>query len=318
MAAGSWRERRRLVYEARHRLDRDYLIDALSDTDVRVRRAAAMHLGDIRERSAVDPLLRLLNVRDEPLRIIAIKSLAAIGDSAAGPRLVELADDEAEALPTRTTAMVALAELGHPAATDLLAGLSRHPKRSYRKWAMRKLREIGDPPPDSLRQDRAVIDELRMQQSLPDESAGRAGDGGLPPESDPVSEREERAPRMFIDEGIAYGLTRELSLYESLLDDGERAIVVASAARFLRTGLLIVTDRRVVFFRESVFFGSPTIRAFRYGEIRDVKPGRWGDMGVLRIRTSRRRLSFRYLRPPSTAEVVAAEISRFLPPEGDR
>jgi hypothetical protein len=321
MDDAGWRERASHAYGARQRIDAAHLVDALAVADVRVRQSAAIYLGQIRERAAVGPLLRLLDARDEPLRIIAIKSLADINDPAAGPRLLELARDPSEPLPTRTTAMVALARLRNPGAVEALSGLLGHPKRSYRRWALRQVAEIGDPravpalhraaAATGLLERRRIERVIRKLESESNESPEAEASLG--------EKRSTRKTRTFVEDRVAHGLTRELALYERFLEDGERALVVVSASRFFRPALLIVTDRRVIFFRHPLFLGGPRIRSIDYADIHRVEARRgseWGASewgGSVRLFTVGGRVTFRFLHPPSVAREVADEIAQLLP-----
>ncbi|MGQ0643177.1 MAG: HEAT repeat domain-containing protein [Gemmatimonadaceae bacterium] len=71
------------------------LIDALGDSDWRVRAYAAWPLGVARDRRAVPALVDQLAHRVWRLRAMAAWSLHAIGDAAALPALVRMLDDEA-------------------------------------------------------------------------------------------------------------------------------------------------------------------------------------------------------------------------------
>lgn len=63
------------------------LIRALEDTDARVRRQAAVALGELRSRRAVPDLIETLADPDPDVREAAMRALKKIGDRRAGPAL---------------------------------------------------------------------------------------------------------------------------------------------------------------------------------------------------------------------------------------
>jgi HEAT repeat protein len=73
-------------------------------------------------RPAVGPLVRLLDDADQKVRWEAVKTLAAIGEPAAAPALIEALEDDAA--DVRWVAAQALIDLGHEALRPLLAALA--------------------------------------------------------------------------------------------------------------------------------------------------------------------------------------------------
>jgi len=125
---------------------------------------AAQALGDLRDRGGVAPLIRCLRANDDGLRNSAVKALARIGDPAAVPALVEVAQED-EAAGVRTTAIDSLAKLNAPQGVAMLAQLAIKPAtllgtctryfdaptarrltpkrlRQVQRWATRRLREL--------------------------------------------------------------------------------------------------------------------------------------------------------------------------------
>lgn len=112
------------VRDARRRGDVAYLIDALTDPEVRG--AAALSLGRVGAREAAPALVRNLPVKDDLDRNGAIKALMQIADKAAIPPLREVAGSD-DAAGVRTTAMDALVTLGDKEGVEMLAALATDP-----------------------------------------------------------------------------------------------------------------------------------------------------------------------------------------------
>jgi len=150
------------VREAAQRRDVYYLIGALDDP--KTRGSAAHHLGDLGDRKAVPALIRNLRVENDLSRNAVIKALARIGDPAAIPALLEVAQED-EAASVRATAIDSLARVGSPEGVKMLAQLAVDPSpllatcsrnvdvptqvklrprhvRWIRKWAAKRLREL--------------------------------------------------------------------------------------------------------------------------------------------------------------------------------
>ena len=88
------------------------LLAALKATDARDRQHARELLIAV-GRPAVGPLVRLLDDPDHRVRWEAVKTLAAIGDPAAAPALIDALEDDAA--DVRWVAAQALIDLGHEA-----------------------------------------------------------------------------------------------------------------------------------------------------------------------------------------------------------
>ncbi len=95
------------------------LLAALKATDARDRQHARELLIAV-GRPAVGPLVRLLDDPDHRVRWEAVKTLAAIGDPAAAPALIDALEDDAA--DVRWVAAQALIDLGHEALRPLLSG----------------------------------------------------------------------------------------------------------------------------------------------------------------------------------------------------
>jgi hypothetical protein len=146
-----------VVLEARKRGDVERLVQTLTHTDPDARASAARSLGLLRDPRAVKPLVRLLSVRDQRLRMTAVIALERIADPAAGSALHEVAIED-EDIAVRFQAIRALGAANDPRAAALLAevltdpGLAEkcaasraRPKpsaRVIRKLAARKLIEL--------------------------------------------------------------------------------------------------------------------------------------------------------------------------------
>jgi HEAT repeat protein len=140
--------------DAKRRGDIDYIVEALTNPDRKVRLVAAYNLGELRARAGVPALVRIaLHAADEALRIVALKALASIGAPEVAPDLRVLAHSETS-LPVRTTAISALvtmhdADVIAPLISLITSDLSREgnlPRRdarAARKWAATQLVELG-------------------------------------------------------------------------------------------------------------------------------------------------------------------------------
>jgi HEAT repeat protein len=131
---------------ARERGDVDALIAMLESTDPTSRRSAVANLADPRFGSAVDPLTRMLQAKDEHVRIGALKALAEIGDKSVTSAVHELAVSD-PSFGVRMTAMSTLGSLGDRRAVTLIGSAIGQPDvtwpRWYRSWAAKRLTELG-------------------------------------------------------------------------------------------------------------------------------------------------------------------------------
>ncbi len=115
----------------------------LGSEDLVVRRAAAMALGDMGDRSAAGPLAKALSDEDAGVRREAAKALGYLKDPATTQALVgALSDTDAN---VRFYAAYALGEIREPAASAALLRALRDADWNVRHQAAWSLREIGDP-----------------------------------------------------------------------------------------------------------------------------------------------------------------------------
>jgi len=94
------------------------LLQALGNPDKRVKRNAALALGELRIEKAVLPLMKLMKDEDECLRAIAASSLGLIGDNRAVETLIEALNDHSKTV--RTIAASSLGYLGDSGALSAL------------------------------------------------------------------------------------------------------------------------------------------------------------------------------------------------------
>jgi HEAT repeat protein len=124
----------------------DTLLSLLGSTDRRDRIAAVANLRQANDPRAVAALRRCLQARDERLRIGALKALEQVADRNVLADVFEAATADAS-FGVRVTAMSTLSAFGDPRAVGLIGetlrrGDDRWP-RWYRKWAAKKLVELG-------------------------------------------------------------------------------------------------------------------------------------------------------------------------------
>lgn len=123
------------------------LIRALHDRDSQVRRQAALALGEIEDRRAVEPLGLLLQDECAAVREAAAQALAELGDARALDVLVQILhkDDSAKIVlcHDRQDAAQALANLGTPQALEPLVEALRDPRPAVRSAAARALSGQG-------------------------------------------------------------------------------------------------------------------------------------------------------------------------------
>ena len=101
------------------------LVAMLEDPDVQVRAAAAESLGEIGVPDAVDPLVEVMEGRDEDwsVRARAARSLGKLGDAKAVDPLIASLNDMT--VPVREMSVIALGEIGDPAAREALEKVAR-------------------------------------------------------------------------------------------------------------------------------------------------------------------------------------------------
>jgi HEAT repeat protein len=127
------------------------LIEALSDKDGYIREAAANALGMIGNKSAVEPLIRALQYRDEQVyeddedseaRMRAALALGRIGDPQAfDPLIKAISEDD---MQLSWYAIEALGMLRDPRAIPVLITTLEHPDIDRRKSASSALVKFGD------------------------------------------------------------------------------------------------------------------------------------------------------------------------------
>ena len=108
---------------------REELIEALKSPDWRIRRAAATKLGEMKERSAVEPLISCLGEDDDWLvRTSAAKALTMIEDPRAMGPLIEALEDKNDTV--RRLAIVGLRTVGDTSCIPALEELARTDPRN--------------------------------------------------------------------------------------------------------------------------------------------------------------------------------------------
>ena len=138
---------------------RGVLLDALADTDGRVRITAARTLGSHGAPESVGALTRLLASEDSHLAVTAAESLGRLGTRAAGAAapLRDLSLDGRRIIPVRTAALAALAEVSPGEVPSVAARLAADPAWRARAAAARafaRVVPIPRPERDALLRDR--------------------------------------------------------------------------------------------------------------------------------------------------------------------
>jgi HEAT repeat protein len=142
-------ERLRRIFVANANGDTRYLIEALRDPNHRA--TAAKFLGELKEDSATEPLLRLLDARDAHARAASVRALGDIRAREAVDRLMSIAESDEE-LFVREWAIDSLGQIGDDRVTPRLTVLLRDPAWRIRRWTATVLGRIGD---------RRALDPLR-------------------------------------------------------------------------------------------------------------------------------------------------------------
>jgi len=123
----------------------DVLIEALSDADLGVQRAAGEALGKIRDARAVDALIHKLEYEQSGIRSTAADALGKIGDAKAVNALIRVLKDENE--DVRISAAGALGEIGDARAIDFLIQAlkdNRDEDKNFRIAVITALSRVGD------------------------------------------------------------------------------------------------------------------------------------------------------------------------------
>jgi HEAT repeat protein/CHAT domain-containing protein len=118
------------------------LVEALKDTEKYVRIVAAFILGDMGDKRAVPVLIEALKDTNKDVRIIAAFALEEMGDKRAVPALIEaLKDTEFD---VRNNAASALEKIGDKRAVPVLIEALKDTEPDVRRSAASALGEIGD------------------------------------------------------------------------------------------------------------------------------------------------------------------------------
>ena len=120
-----------------------FLRAALTDGDPERRAAAAVGLGVLRDRRAVEPLIAALNDDEEWVRLDAAVALGRLGDRRAVEPLHKKLRDKS--LIVRCPAAAAAARLGDRRGFAFLVAALRSDRRGQRHAAARELGDLGDP-----------------------------------------------------------------------------------------------------------------------------------------------------------------------------
>ena len=110
----------------------------------RPRLEAIIHLGNLRHRAAVEPLLSLLRTSTPDLRGLIVDALAKIGDSRAIEPLLQLLAEEIK-VADLSRIIGALGNFGDARVVRALTDALRNQYRSVRQSAAYSLAELGDP-----------------------------------------------------------------------------------------------------------------------------------------------------------------------------
>ena len=124
--------------------DADKLIDKLRSRDPAVREEAAQKLGDLKDPSAVGPLILILKKdKDRSVRWSAEDALVSIGAAAVEP-LIKMLDDDSWRV--RRRAVRTLGKIRDPRAIEpLIVSMKTDDDGYVRKCAARAIGEINDP-----------------------------------------------------------------------------------------------------------------------------------------------------------------------------
>jgi HEAT repeat protein len=118
------------------------LVKALKHTDPKVRASAAITLGRIGDRQAVDSLIELL--ADKEVRASALYALGGIKDHRAVGPIMEILRSENN-VEIRVEGVEALGEIGDSRALDILVILSKDKEQWVRTTAVKSLGRMGGP-----------------------------------------------------------------------------------------------------------------------------------------------------------------------------
>lgn len=116
------------------------IMKSLESPNVQVRRRAALALGELRAKAAVQSLIGLMNDSDESLRAVAASSLGLMGDQRAAAALIKALDDGAESV--RVVAASSLGYLGESKAIPALEKALKEGSKLLRKQAATALSKL--------------------------------------------------------------------------------------------------------------------------------------------------------------------------------
>lgn len=221
---------------------------------------------------------------------MAIVALANIGCPCAAPRLIEIATGT-EPHILRQQAASALARLGDPRAVRLFESWLDH-RRSERRWARKQIARA------TAQHSRTRLDTARSTVS--------EFEPGDPEHSTAVS--PDAPMSSYLDVRVA-GQGHDYAVHRSFLNGAGSATLVAGCG-VSRSGLLIVTDRGLTFAKLSLSDRGQSVRTIAYKDIRRAESGHLGDsFGIVRLLTSRGRLTFRFVESEAAAADVSHSIS---------
>ena len=120
------------------------LIRALRDSDIEVRRTAAMALEGLADPRALEPLIAVIADHEEygDIRMVAARAIGALGDSRGVEPLIAALKDEDDMAPSG--AAVALGKLGDRRAFEPLIEALKDGSKHLRRSAAAALGQLGD------------------------------------------------------------------------------------------------------------------------------------------------------------------------------
>jgi HEAT repeat protein len=124
--------------------DINSLIEELADNSNVVRMTAAVSLGNLGDKKAVEPLIKALQDEYEYVRINAALALGNIGDKSAVEPLIKILEDQNEELDLRGSVIKALGELRDNIGTEPLIKALDDVDWNIRRNAAEALGKIGD------------------------------------------------------------------------------------------------------------------------------------------------------------------------------
>ncbi len=118
------------------------LIAALKSPDVDTREFSIRALGEIEDRRAEEPIMRLLNDKNNGVTEVAALALGNVGTDKSIPSLIKTLNSND--ITTKVNASISLGQLGAKAAIPRLTAMMKTDKDSYvRQWCARALENIN-------------------------------------------------------------------------------------------------------------------------------------------------------------------------------